>query len=307
MIFCSQLSRCMQRLYNNPSHLQKNIPTFSPLSGTFLQQRSYVLFDKRFQYDQPTAMPATIWTSKTHWNQYRSPSARASWWDYRSKGVYFVTICTHKGLPFFGSIHSGKMQLSDMGRIALQCWKDIPQHSAATVSLDAFIIMPNHIHGIIVIEHPCKDKRPINPQHSAESAYFSQLSPLRGSLSAIVRSFKSAVTRLVRRQQQAMGLKLEDPFRWQDRFYDRILRNGQEYQAAVEHIHSNVQQWKKDDYYRPTPPPPPIEGPISTNQPKLPSTPQGPVKYYSCNKKRAKQPTKVTLLSRNTKQYHNSD
>jgi hypothetical protein len=83
-------------------------------------------------------------------NKYRIPSARAQWWDYGQNGAYFVTICTAHRECFFGNVVNGEMQLSEIGKIANNHWLEIPTHFPI-VFLDAFVVMPNHVHGIIII------------------------------------------------------------------------------------------------------------------------------------------------------------
>jgi REP element-mobilizing transposase RayT len=90
-------------------------------------------------------------------NKYRIPSARLQNWDYRWAGAYFITLCTHHRQHFFGEIANGKMQLSEIGKIANELWYQIPHH-AKNVELGAFVIMPNHIHGIIIITNGNNDK-----------------------------------------------------------------------------------------------------------------------------------------------------
>lgn len=83
-------------------------------------------------------------------NKYRIPSARLQAWDYANEGFYFVTICTKNRILHFGDVVDKKMVLSEMGMIADKCWMDIPKHFPF-VNLDKYIVMPNHVHGIIVI------------------------------------------------------------------------------------------------------------------------------------------------------------
>jgi REP element-mobilizing transposase RayT len=92
-------------------------------------------------------------------NKYRIPPARAQWWDYGSNGAYFVTICTRDHKCFFGEIIEQQMQLSHVGLIADIFWHEIKKHSDC-VKPDAFVVMPNHIHGIIVIDKPDDDDSP---------------------------------------------------------------------------------------------------------------------------------------------------
>ncbi|MDR0692127.1 MAG: hypothetical protein LBF69_03720 [Prevotellaceae bacterium] len=83
-------------------------------------------------------------------NKYRIPSARAQWWDYGNNAAYFITICTaHRG-NYFGKIMNDKMILSEIGEIANDCWAEIPQHFSF-VDLGIYIVMPNHLHGIVII------------------------------------------------------------------------------------------------------------------------------------------------------------
>lgn len=84
-------------------------------------------------------------------NRYRVPSARLAGYDYGSDGAYFVTICTRDRMHFFGDIVDGDIRLSEIGEIADNCWQQIPDHFPF-VRLDGFVIMPNHVHGIVVID-----------------------------------------------------------------------------------------------------------------------------------------------------------
>jgi putative transposase len=86
-------------------------------------------------------------------NKYRIASARAQWWDYGWNGAYFITICTRNREHYFGEIENGKMVLSPMGIIADILWHEIPNH-ASFVELGDFVVMPNHIHGILILDKP---------------------------------------------------------------------------------------------------------------------------------------------------------
>ncbi len=85
-------------------------------------------------------------------NKYRIPTFRLQKWDYSRNGYYFVTICVKNLDSVFGRFEHGKMILSDIGKIAEQCWREIPVHFPFVI-LDEFIIMPNHVHGIILIDN----------------------------------------------------------------------------------------------------------------------------------------------------------
>ena len=137
-------------------------------------------------------------------------STRLKNYNYAANGYYFVTICTHKKQCFFGNVVKEKMHLSTVGKIARLYWLEIPQHSKHTY-LDEFIIMPNHIHGIIIIDNPdnshhCSRDVPwnvptINDDEWDLSRSMSQLSPKSGTLSVIIRSYKSSVTRWCRQHR----------------------------------------------------------------------------------------------------------
>lgn len=83
--------------------------------------------------------------------KYRIPSARAAWWDYSRNGVYFITICTRDREHFLGECVDGKMTLSTVGAIVQGFWYEIPKHFPF-VWLGEFVVMPNHIHGILVLD-----------------------------------------------------------------------------------------------------------------------------------------------------------
>ena len=94
-------------------------------------------------------------------NKYRIPSARLRGYDYASEGAYFITICTHNREHFFGEIADGKMHLNEIGKLAEKYWAEIPDHFP-DVELGNFVIMPNHVHGILIlnewIDNICGDE-----------------------------------------------------------------------------------------------------------------------------------------------------
>jgi REP element-mobilizing transposase RayT len=101
----------------------------------------------------PTEMTMTLYK-----NKYRIESARHPNWDYSANGWYFITICTQNRQYFFGNIQNGIMDLSIAGKIAQKLWGDIPDRFPH-VQLNAFIVMPNHIHGILIIDRLPDDGR----------------------------------------------------------------------------------------------------------------------------------------------------
>ncbi len=84
-------------------------------------------------------------------NKYRVSTARHKDWDYANSGVYFITICTREFIPYFGEIKKGQIVLSNIGQMVKLFWQEIPKHFP-NVELDEYVIMPNHLHGIIIIK-----------------------------------------------------------------------------------------------------------------------------------------------------------
>ena len=153
-------------------------------------------------------------------------------YDYAQPGEYFITICTYEKEDTFGEIVADEMRLSQEGRIAQQCWRQIPSHFE-DVELDEFVVMPNHIHGIIILNDHGRDVQLNVP---------TRLSPKKGSLSVIIRTYKAAVTTECRRK----GLY---DFRWQSRFYEHIIRGNKDLNNIRDYITGNVLKWASDSEY----------------------------------------------------------
>ncbi len=193
-------------------------------------------------------------------NIYRTDSTRLAWHNYASPGVYYVTICTEYRYECFGEIRNRKMRLNRFGEVAAKFWKELPKHHK-NVDLGEYVIMPNHLHGVIFLNIPegvpvdknmndtqgkCRDvalQRLCGlPEQQAESQWMSNISPKSGSLSVIVRSFKSAVTNRIRQNG--------DPeFAWQGRFWERVIRTNREFDSISQYITGNPQNWEKDEYH----------------------------------------------------------
>ena len=174
-------------------------------------------------------------------------------YDYTQNGFYFVTVCVKNHEMFFGDIaKSGteynpvyEMKLSEIGKIAEKYWLEIPQHFP-NVNLDEHIIMPNHIHVVIEI---CKricdgmnEAVPRSYNYNGKYLRMSEISPKAGSLSAIIGSFKSVITKTVNQKYS------ESNFSWQSRFHDRVIRNEKESNAIRKYISENPAKWHLDRY-----------------------------------------------------------
>lgn len=178
-------------------------------------------------------------------NKYRIPSIRAQWWDYRSTAPYFITICTRDMKHLFGYIKDGKMHLNQLGKYAHKCFEEIPDHFPFARIIN-FIIMPNHIHGLIHINKSTESIIPeSNPYFDSTNSSDKDeskaiISPKKGSLASIVRSYKSAVTKYANENNLPCG--------WQERFHDHIVRNGGQLERISEYISNNPRQWDKDKF-----------------------------------------------------------
>jgi len=205
-----------------------------------------------------------IWFQKSkmynrYRNKYRIESSRLQNWDYGMNAMYYVTLCTRDRIDYFGKVVEGQMNLSEFGLIADKYWIAIPEHFQF-VLLYSYVIMPNHIHGIIIInvsDH--SDKRNENHDTDVETLHatslhgsnpeprgnknenMSEISPKPGSLSTIIRSYKSTVTKHAR--------QINPDFAWQSRFYDHIIRNDESLNKIRFYIRNNPKIWNEDKYY----------------------------------------------------------
>lgn len=203
----------------------------------------------------------------THQKHHRR-SIRLKNYDYSQPGGYFITICTYKRRCLFGKIVNGKMILNKFGKIAQQCWLEIPKHFP-NVELDEFIVMPNHIHGIILINDTPIENNIINVgvtlavTQKFVGATFTvaqnnnaQMNPnptnivnRTGASPAptvgnIIGAYKSIVAnaclKIFKENNKFMG-KL-----WQRNYYEHIIRNETELNKIREYIINNPLKWELD-------------------------------------------------------------
>ena len=125
----------------------------------------------------------------------RRRSLRLQGYDYTRGGAYFVTVCTSGRMNLFGNVADGEMRLNELGLAAETCWLEIPQHFP-NVALDAYVIMPNHVHGILWIIAVAENNGtpPAAPVRQSKAAFHS---PSK-SIGSIIRGFKIGVTKWVR-------------------------------------------------------------------------------------------------------------
>ncbi|MEN8139366.1 MAG: transposase [Bacteroidota bacterium] len=198
-------------------------------------------------------------------NRYRIKSARLEGYDYSQPGMYFITICTDKRKHYFGDIVDGKMQLSEIGVLADELWYSIKSHHK-NIELHEFVVMPNHIHGILEIvdggnggdddDNGGRDDARIVSTETENtvdndksncindarivSKQMKKISPKSGSLGRIIGSYKSVVSK----QAHRLGYEFE----WQSRFYDHIIHNKIDYNRISKYVINNPQNWKDDKF-----------------------------------------------------------
>lgn len=168
----------------------------------------------------------------------RRNSLRLKAYDYSQPGDYFITICTKGRQCLFGEIEHGAIQLSPIGRLVNDCWSEIPEHFPR-VELDAFQIMPNHLHGILKIIRSTETAQVLHQQPDTGLNQFQHVAP--NSLSSIIRSFKAAVTRKVHQKKLFAGMSP-----WHRNFYDHIIRNDVDHFFIARYIHLNPLCWYFD-------------------------------------------------------------
>jgi putative transposase len=167
-------------------------------------------------------------------DKYRVEPARLPHWGYSSDGWYFVTICTKNRTEYFGDVRDYIMKLSDIRRIAAKFWNEIPKHFPF-VLLDEWIVMPNHLHGIVIIDKPPVETRDLASLQWVENKF----GPLKKqSLQSIIHGFKSSVTRWCNKTGQN--------FAWQPRFYDHIIRDQKSLNEIRQYIYDNPEKWQLD-------------------------------------------------------------
>lgn len=174
-------------------------------------------------------------------NKYRIESARLQKWDYRWQAAYFITICTKNRVPFFGEISNNKMSLSNLGIIADLCFYQIDKRNPY-IKIECYVIMPNHIHAILrIIKNSDNGDVACNVSTANKNKFMSEIAPKSGSLSTIIRSYKSAVTKHSNR--------LGYDFSWQSRFHDHIIRNQKSFERISNYILNNPSLWEKDCFH----------------------------------------------------------
>ncbi|MCF7795974.1 transposase [Patescibacteria group bacterium] len=155
---------------------------------------------------------------------------RLNHYNYSNNGYYFITICTNNKQKYFGEIKNDLMILNNYGKIANKYWNEIPKHFN-NIQLHEYIIMPNHIHGIIEIF----DQNNIyNNEYKNNKIYL---------LSQIIKSYKEICSKIIHKQYNDYN------FMWQKSYYDVIIRNETKFEIIRKYIIENPLKWNDDKYY----------------------------------------------------------
>jgi len=160
-------------------------------------------------------------------------SIRLKKYDYSQSGMYFVTICAQNRQCLFGQVANDKILLNEYGEIVQMVWNELPQHYS-NVQLDEFIVMPNHIHGIIIITND-----------RFVGAGFKPAPTPKHGLPEIIRALKTFSARKINELRNVQGEKL-----WQRNYWEHIIRNERSYQYIADYIVNNPSNWENDKLYK---------------------------------------------------------
>jgi putative transposase len=165
--------------------------------------------------------------------QYRRKPIRLAGYDYSQDGVYFVTLVAHDRAPIFGRIMGGVIVLSELGKIVEDEWVKTGQIRSEII-LDQFVIMPDHLQGILAIESSSNGARSCASTETNSCAR----SRKPQSLGSFIAGFKSSVTKRINLMRNKPGQPV-----WQRNYYDRVIRNESELDAIRLYIQANPQRW----------------------------------------------------------------
>lgn len=154
-------------------------------------------------------------------------SVRLRQYDYSRPGAYFVTVCTQNRECLFGDVGNGSVRLNEWGNVVRACWLETPRHFP-NVQLDAFVVMPNHFHAIVII-------------HDFVGAGLPRPYKKR-TLGQMVAYFKYQSTKRINRLRDSSGIRI-----WQRNYYERVIRNEAELNRVREYIRTNPLNWDKDE------------------------------------------------------------
>jgi REP element-mobilizing transposase RayT len=164
-------------------------------------------------------------------------SIRLQGYDYSQAGGYYITIVANGWRCLFGEIINGEMKLNRLGMIIQDCWNQIPSHFSH-LTLDEFVVMPNHIHGILFFHDENRNIGRGTIYRAPTEGKFGK--PVAGSLGTILGSFKAAVSRLAARELHLTKI-------WQRNYYEHIIHSEADYERIAGYILANPSNWYDDD------------------------------------------------------------
>ena len=179
-------------------------------------------------------------------HRHHRRSIRLPGYDYGQPGAYFVTICAWRRLSLFGAVHDGVVTLNACGRIVVEEWER-SESIRAEIALDAFIVMPNHVHGIVWIRSPQSNIDHISNRRGerplAPTANTSDLPRGYGShtLASFVAGFKTGVTRRINTHRQSPGAAV-----WQRNYYEHVIRDDADLCRIRTYVDTNPARWPDD-------------------------------------------------------------
>lgn len=171
-------------------------------------------------------------------------SIRLNGYDYASEGLYFLTLCCYMNQHLFGKVIKGQMQLNNAGKVAYALWLEIPKHFPE-VKLHDFVVMPNHIHGIIeIVNGDSKvDSMKLVEQHSIAVKQKGLLRSPSRTIGSIVRGYKIGVTKWFRQNSFVEVV-------WLRNYYEHIIRDDEAYNNISQYIRNNPRKWQEDKFYK---------------------------------------------------------
>ena len=163
-------------------------------------------------------------------DRHHRRSIRLAGYDYNCAGAYYLTICTHRRGRLFGQIAGQAMLANPYGQIVAICWANLPDHFAhATV--DTFVVMPDHVHGIVILNATQRQTLPIDT--------IGPRGTVQGSLAAVVQNFKSVSSRLINQLRNTPAAPI-----WQRNYYDHIVRDAADMERIRRYIAANPARWR---------------------------------------------------------------
>lgn len=188
---------------------------------------------------------ATRWVARIPEGPTPAPfrrSIRLSGFDYTTPAAYFVTICAHQRQCSFGDVVDGVMRVNGFGEIVREEWERSAE-IRPELTIDAFVVMPNHFHGIVMIDVGAHGVRLLNANEHDNRAHVR--APLRPpkSLGAFIAGFKSAATKRINALRRTAGHPV-----WQRNYYEHVIRDDRDLAAIRDYIAGNPARWLEDEY-----------------------------------------------------------